>query len=162
MDKRWIGILIILIAGLGCMYLIADNSNSVGNAITVVKDVSIGVPLSYKIDDTTSDVAKLVNPSTKERIEIRCVDKNPQKAFTKSINSFQDKYNVELKNLSDKTIEHIELKDVDSGNITSFVLFEKENHSFIMKLSGYKDSAQLEKDMTYIIENMQHDFKQNK
>ena len=34
MDKRWIGIIIILIIGLGCMYLIVDNSTSVGNAVS--------------------------------------------------------------------------------------------------------------------------------
>ena len=47
MDKRWIGIIIILIIGLGCMYIIVDNSNSVGNAVTVISDVTITLPPGY-------------------------------------------------------------------------------------------------------------------
>lgn len=164
MDRRWIGIIIIMLIGMGCMYFIVDSSNTVGNAITVVKDVSIVVPPGFKISDSHSTDALLSSESNNESISISCIvdDKNPEKEFTKAITSLQNKNNVELKNLSNKTIKHVNCKDVDSGKNTSFILFEKEGHPFIMKMENYESSAQQDKDMMFIIDNIQHDFKQNK
>lgn len=162
MDRRWIGILIIMLIGMGCMYFIVDNSNTVGNAITVVNDVSIVLPTGFKISDTHSNEALLSSESNNESIFIECiVDKNPEKEFTKKITSFQNKNNVELKNLSNKTIKHINFKDVDSEKSTSFILFENLGHPFIMKMENYESADKQDNDMTFIIGNMKHDFKQN-
>ena len=162
MDKRWLGILIILIAGLACMYYIVDNSSTVGNAITVVGDVSIGVPPGFSIADASATEAKLLNKDTHETILLKIIDKNPQKEFENAVKSFQNNNNAELKNLSNKTVQHIEFKDTDSGKTTSFVFFEKVNHSFMLKMDNFNNSAQKEKDMMHIINTITHDFKQNK
>ncbi len=74
MDKRWIGILIVLIAGLGCMYLIVSNSNSVGSAVSVINDVTITLPPGYITSEDTSHMCVLHNKQTNETIRIRCLD----------------------------------------------------------------------------------------
>ena len=85
MDKRWIGILLILIAGLVCMYYIVDNSTTVGNAISVINDVTIPVPQEMKISVSNRNDVTFLNENTNESIYINCVDKNPEKAFDKYI-----------------------------------------------------------------------------
>ena len=62
MDRRWIGILIILIVGLSAMYLIVDNSNTVGNAISVIGDVSVTLPPGYKTGATHATDFSMYNP----------------------------------------------------------------------------------------------------
>ena len=144
------------------MYLVVNDSNTVGNAVTVVKDISISVPPGFKIDSTTDNTANLLNEKSSECINIKCVDKNPYKSFAKSVSSFESKNNAKPENLSNKSVEHVQFKDTGSGQFTSFLLFEKENHFLTVKLSNYTDASQLEKDMNYLIDNMVHDFKQNK
>ena len=154
MDKRWIGILLILIAGLVCMYYIVDNSTTVGNAISVINDVTIPVPQEMKISVSNRNDVTFLNENTNESIYINCVDKNPEKAFDKYITSFE--------NSNNSTVQIIDYKNVDSGQNTSFVLFKKVDHTFIMKMNKYSDLEKQDKDMNYIIDNLVHDYKQNK
>ena len=162
MDKRWIGIILILLAGLACMYYIVDSSTTVGNAISVINDVSISVPPGMKISvDNRNDVTFL-NENTNESIFIECVDKKPEKAFDKYITSFENSNNVEMTNRSNSTIQLIDFKNVDTGQNTSFALFKKVNHSFIMKMNKYSDLKHQDKEMNYVIDNLVNDFKQNK
>ena len=162
MDKRWIGILLILIAGLVCMYYIVDNSTTVGNAISVINDVTIPVPQEMKISVSNRNDVTFLNENTNESIYINCVDKNPEKAFDKYITSFENSNNVKMTNRSNSTVQIIDYKNVDSGQNTSFVLFKKVDHAFIMKMNKYSDLEKQDKDMNYIIDNLVHDYKQNK
>ena len=162
MDKRWIGILLILIAGLSCMYVIVDNSNSVGNAITVIKDVSIVVPPGLRINGDTSTDVTLLNKDTNESIYIRCIEGNPVKEFAKEIKSFENKNNVEMNNRSNSTAEIIDFENIDTGQNTTFVLFEKANHPFIMKMDNYNSKEKQDKEMMFVIDNLKPDYKQNK
>ncbi len=164
MDKRWIGILIILIAGLSCMYFIVTNSNSVGTAITVVNDVTIPAPDGFKIDDDNSFNKRLTNTQTNETIFIKCVekDKNGTKEFTKILNSFQNNKDVTVKNESNATFEIIEFEDLNTGKNTTFVYFEKLNHSFILKMENFKENQRRDGCLNFMYNNMVHDYKQNK
>jgi penicillin-binding protein-related factor A (putative recombinase) len=120
------------------------------------------VPPGFSIADASATEAKLLNKDTNETILLKIIDKNPQKEFENAVKSFQNNNNAELKNLSNKTVQHIEFKDTDSGKTTSFVFFEKVNHSFMLKMDNFNNSAQKEKDMMHIINTITHDFKQNK
>ena len=162
MDKRWIGILLILIAGMSCMYVIVDNSNSVGNAITVISDVSIVVPPGLKINGDNANDVTLLNKETNESIFIQCIDKNPKKEFNNEIKAFQNANNVEMTNRSNSTLQIIDFKNIDTGQNTSFILFKKAKHSFIMKMDNYHDMAKQDKEMTFVIDNLKPDYKQNK
>ena len=64
MDKRWIGILIILIIGCCCMYFIVDSSTTVGNAMTVVNKTVVTLPNHFSIEESGRDYAKIVNKNT--------------------------------------------------------------------------------------------------
>lgn len=162
MDKRWIGILLILIAGLSCMYVIVDNSNSVGNAITVISDVSIVVPPGLKINDGNSNDVTLLNKQTNESIYIECIDKNPKKEFHNEITEFKNKNNVKMTNSSNSTLERVDFVNIDTGQNTSFILFKKAKHTFIMKMDKYHDMKQQDKEMMFVIDNLKPDYKQNK
>ena len=147
MDKRWIGILIIFIIGMVCMYYIVEDSPSVGNAMTVINDVSVSMPLGYNILHKTED----------------CTNGTPDKLFKKEITSFQNNNNVKVKNnLSNDTLKYVQFEDLNSGNNTSFACFKKEGHTFLMKIEGFTDMNTEKKDVMFVINNIIHDFKQNK
>lgn len=59
MDKRWLIIIIIFIIGLGSMYYIVDNSNTVGSAITTFSKTTITIPEGFSVGDTSSDSVEL-------------------------------------------------------------------------------------------------------
>ena len=105
MDKRWIGILIIFIIGMVCMYYIVEDSPSVGNAMTVINDVSVSMPLGYNILHKTEDSVTLLSKNN-ESIFVNCTSGNPDKLLKKEITSFQNNNNVKVKNnLSNDTLK---------------------------------------------------------
>ena len=70
MDKRWILIIIIAIIGLSSMYLIVDNSMTVGSAITTFSKTTITIPEGFSVEDTNNNLVTLYNKNNDERIEI--------------------------------------------------------------------------------------------
>lgn len=162
MDLRWIGILIIFIAGMTCMYYIVEDSPSVGNAMTVIDDVSVSMPLGYNILHETEDSVTFLSKNN-ESIFINCTSGNPDKVLKKEITAFQDNNNVKLKkDLSNETFKYVQFEDLTSGKNTSFACFEKEGHTFLMKMENYTDMNQEKKNMMFVADNIIHDFKQNK
>ena len=143
------------------MYIIADNSHTVGNAITVISDVTIPVPIDFRIEKSIGEEAILLNEKNNESITILCLElnDNSKKEFKNMADSLKE---VKTKTKKNNTFEVIEFEDSDTGKSGSLVYFEKEKHSFIMKLENYEDNAEKEKDMMYIIDNLIHDFKKNK
>ena len=61
MDKRWLGIIIIFIAGIVCMYLIVDSSPTVGKAVTVVDEMTITLPSGFNILKETDKSVHLLD-----------------------------------------------------------------------------------------------------
>ena len=162
MDKRWIGILIIFIVGIVCMYYIVEDSPSVGNAMTVINDVSVSMPLGYNILHSTADSVTLLSKNN-ESIFLNCTNGTPDKLFKKEITSFQNNNNVKVKNnLTNDTLKYVQFEDLNSGNNTSFACFKKEGHTFLMKIEGFTDMNKEKKDVMFVIDNIIHDFKQNK
>ena len=94
MDKRWILILIILIAGCACMYHIVDSSNSVGDAITVVNKTVITLPSGFTIGDDDKSSVTLVNENNNETIFIEDLGKSDTSLdnFKNDLNRFYEKY----------------------------------------------------------------------
>ncbi|WP_458405612.1 hypothetical protein [Methanobrevibacter sp.] len=160
MDKRWIAILLILIAGLISMYLIVDASHTVGNAVTVIDDVSVTVPPGYKTDVSHSENAKLVNGEG-NRIYIECTGKGNHsvKDCKKEIKSITNKGLLEVINQTNNTFK---TKNATSGKITSYFFFEKHDRSFMLRLSNFDNDTIMKKDIDFIIDNIKPDFKQNR
>ena len=166
MDKRWIGILIVLIAGLGCMYLIVSNSNSVGSAVSVINDVTIRLPPGYITSEDTSHMCVLHNKQTNETIRIRCLDDgadyiNEYNNRLKSLNG-EDDIDIQ-KNFTNKTLSMIKYENqssTDKKDIT-LVFFEKCDHTFSMQFEHFTNETNQENMMNFIIDKLKYDFKQN-
>lgn len=166
MDKRWILILIILIIGLGLMYCTADNSNTVGSAITTFGKTTITIPDGFSVGETESNSEELFKKGSTEVIRIYDFgkdsgDKNILKNLTKEYIAIN-----EYKNISYNTtkIDNIKIHQAmlethnDTHVISSFYLYE---HTYILDMSGYKDMNSLNKDLEFILDTIHPDYKQS-
>lgn len=165
MDKRWIGILIILFAGLGCMYLIVSESNTVGNAVSVISDVTITLPPGYITSESSDQLCVFHNKQTNETIRIKCLDdgKDYIKEYDSRLNSLKKESDIiigkHFKNDTLSLIEYENLTSNDKKDIT-LVFFNKCDHTFSMKFEHFTDSASKDDAMNFIINNLKYDFKQ--
>ena len=167
MDKRWIGIIIILIAGLGCMYLIVDNSTSVGNAVNVINDVTITLPPGYINTEDGSNYCVLFKKETNETMRIKCLKdaKGYIEEYNNSLNSLKKQDDIIIKkNFTNDTVGMIEYENQSSTDkkFISLVYFEKCNHTFSIQMEHYTNNESKETALNFIIENLKYDFKQRK
>jgi len=166
MDKRWIGIILILIIGLFSMYLIVDNSTSVGNACTVVGDESVTVPPGLKIGNTDALSATLYNPSNNDTIIIKFIGKGDtaQKEYKNSLNSLKQHSNINIikheKNNDTYMIQYENITSKNPKELQAFVA--KDNRTISMKFIKYTDADKQKQDMDFIVKTLKHDYKQNK
>ncbi len=166
MDKRWIGIIVILIIGLFAMYLIVDNSTSVGNACTIVGDESVTVPPGLKIGNTNALSVTLYNPSNNDTIHIKFIGKGDTtlKEYKKCLNAL--KQNSKVNNIKDEKnnntyiIHYNNLTSKDPNEMRVFVA--KNNRTISMKFIKYTDTDKQKQDMDFIVKTLKHDYKQNK
>ena len=165
MDKRWIGIIIILIIGLGCMYLIVMSSTTVGNAVSVIEDVTITIPPGYINSEDGGSFCVLHNKATNETIRIKCLDdgKNSTQKYEGQLKTLKEQYDITIdNNFTNKTLSMIEYENAssaDNSNIT-LVYFDKCNHTFSMKMEHFTDSESKENAISFIIDTLKYDFKQ--
>ena len=166
MDKRWIGIIIILIIGLGCMYLIVDNSTSVGNAVTVISDVTITLPPGYITSEDGHNHCVFHNKPTNETIRIFCLEEktNYINEYNAQLSSLKTQGDIIIsKNFTNKTLGMIEYENLSSTDRKDIklVFFDKCDHSFSMKMEHFTNDNNKEYAINFIIDNMVKDFKQN-
>ncbi len=170
MDKRWIGILIILIAGCACMYYIVDTSTTVGTSITVVNKTVVTVPNDFSIEDSGSNTAKIINEETHEKIYFKDLGKKDiaLDSFNKKLKELGGDSNIQIINNSTVKINNISAYKIDCVNYTtenatniSFCYAYTCYHTFSIQLKDYNDNVKLDKDLDYIISNMKPDFKQS-
>jgi hypothetical protein len=166
MNIRWIGIILILIAGLSCMYVIVTHSNSVGSAVSVISDVTITLPEGYITSEDGSKYCVFFNKATNETIRIKCFDENT---------TYTNEYNKELDSLSKqddiivgKHFKNENISRIDYQNQStpeklnrSVVYFDKCNHTFSLKFELFTDENRQNDAMNFIIDTMKFDFKQN-
>ena len=166
MDKRWIGILIILIIGLGCMYFIVTHSISVGSAVSVINDVTITLPDGYITSEDGAHFCVLFNKKTNETIRIKCLDDgtNYTSEYDNRLNGLKKEEDIIItKNFTNKTLAMIEYENqssTDKKDIT-LVYFDKCNHTFSMQLEHFTDENSKESVINFIISTLKYDFKQN-
>ena len=165
MDKRWIGIVIILIAGIGCMYLIATEMTGVGNAVSVVEDVSITIPTEYINSEDGASFCVLFNKKTNETVRIRCLDDGSSytNEYNKQLKTLNGQDNIIINNkFKNKNLSMIEYENKSSKDrrYISLVYFDKCNHTFSMKMEHFTNDTRKENTINFIIENMKIDFKQ--
>ena len=168
MDTRWIKILIILIIGLSAMYLIVDNSNTVGNAITVIGDVSVTLPPGFKAGDTHATDASMYNPDNNNTIFMEFLGKGNTslKSYKQNLNSLKSNGNVNILDHSKKDNYYvIHYEDYGSkydNPKETLIFFEKDNRTLSMRLVKYDSFNTQDKEISFIMDNVKQDFKQNK
>jgi len=169
MDKRWIGILLILIVGCCSMYFIVESSTTIGNAITVVNKTVVSVPNGFSIDDTGNDFAKLVNDNTGEKISFEDLGKKDiaSDTFNEKLNELKGSSQVNVLenstiNIKNMTVYRIDYQNLTTENTTNISICYVYTcyHTFAIQFKNYKDTSSLDKDMNYSISNMKADFKQ--
>ena len=166
MDKRWIGILIILIVGLCAMYFIVDYSTTVGNACTVVGDESVTLPPGLKIEDTTALSATLCNPENNDTIIIDFLGKGNTtlKNYKSCLNSLKEDGNINVINHENNNGTYIiNYENSSSKNPKVSIAFtSKDNRTLSMKFIKYTNETKLKQDLDFIVKTLKHDYKQNK
>ncbi|WP_405304264.1 hypothetical protein [Methanobrevibacter sp.] len=167
MDKRVIGIIIILIIGTGCMYYTASNSNTIGSAITSFSKTIVTLPNGFSVGETTDKVAELYNKNTPERINISDLGKNDSslKQFENALKSLGKNWNVNDISNSTRTVNDIKVytiayKDNDESKYSSFAYVC--NHTYCINMSGYDNVDKVNADLDFIIKTIQPDYKQGK
>lgn len=169
MDKRWILIIILLIVGCSCMYLIVDSSTTVGDAIYVVNKTVITLPNDFGIGNDAKNSVELIGKHNDEKIYIEDLGKKDVAldSFKQNLSAFSHQSKIKLiKNTTEEinniTTYKIYLQDYTTENITNATIayIYSCNHTFMIKLTG-SNQAQIEEDLNFIVTTIQPDFKQS-
>lgn len=167
MDKRWILIFIILIAGASTLFLIANESIEIGKAITTIDNVIITLPDNFKITDQDKTSVEMTNRHSEEKICIELInEKNKANELMK--NRLQELKSENVINIKDTTenISNITVYSIKYQNMTpdtpvnyTISYVDKLNKTFIITQSHYKnDDSQLNY-LTQVIDTLRLDFK---
>ena len=159
MDKRWLGIVVILAAGLFCMYLIVDSSPTVGKSVTVVDEMTITLPSGFNIlKDNDTSVALMNHDNKTANITIMGLGDKSMKKYNSALKSLDENGEIEVQK-TNKTEKIIYFKNTTSDKEFSLTYFVKDNRTVELKMDKYKDWKD---DWNFILETVQHNFKQNK
>ena len=170
MDKRWIGILIILIIGCCCMYFIVSSSDTVGTAITDVNKTVVTLPHGFSIGDDDKGSVTLVSKHSDEKIHIKDLGKNDtaKKSCDEKLYELNHDSNMNVlknytSNISNFNVYRIDFEDLSKENVTnvSSAYIYTCNHTFLIKMYNYNNQTGLDDDLTFIINTLRPDFKQS-
>lgn len=168
MDKRWILILIILLAGAVCAYHVVDSSTSVGNAITVLNKSVITLPDDFTIGESEKNSAELLNTHNNEKILITDFGKNDdsQRMFNENLTRFNDAINIIVNknstmNINDVTTYRIDLFNSTTGEDVTLAYIYSSGHTFTIRMTGYDNETKLDNDLNFIVSTITPDFKQS-
>lgn len=167
MDKRWIVIIIILIVGISSLFLIANESDRIGKAITTIDNVVITLPTDFKVESEGDGYTTIVNRNTGEKIHIDLI-KGKNKAQSLMKNRLEElksdnvdnieNYTQNIANITVYSISYQNLSSDPQVNYTANYL-NKLNKTFVITASNYDDSSSQLSDLTEIINTLRLDFK---
>ena len=167
MDKRWILIIIIAIIGLSSMYLIVDESMTVGSAITTFSKTTITIPEGFSVEDTSNNLLTLYNKNNNEKIEIYDFGKGNtikemQTNITSEILEEEGLNNVTNRtiNLEDTEISQTILKNGSNSKVV-ISYFYKYNHTYSIIMTGYNKVNTTPQDLDWILCTLRPDYKQS-
>ena len=166
MDKRWIGIIIILLVGLSAMFLIVESSNTVGHALAVVGDLSVTIPNGFKVGETSANDASMAN-SEGGTIFLKYISKgkNSLRYFEGNLTDLKNNSNITVLDYSSNgtihTIKYVNPNSKYENHNETLVFFEKEGRTLSMKLVKYTHFEHQDEDINFIINNIKIDYKQD-
>ena len=166
MDKRWIYILIIIIVGTSCLYLIAESSTTIGKATVKVNSYLVTVPDPFNIHSTGSHYAHLINRDTQERIFIEDLGKGDfinknmsgRMADVEASGDNEDIENITV-NIGNTSLPTIYYKD-SNGTFNQISYIIKYNHTFYIKSSHFHDNSTIKSNVKVIIDSLTPNYKQ--
>lgn len=168
MDRRWLFIILILIIGTCCMYLIVDSSNTVGSAIADINKTTITMPDGFSKGADDEGSLELINKKNEKNIYLKDLGKNDSSkvAFDKKLKSLKSENDVTIienktsaiNNITTYTIYYLNSTDNNTYN-RSMSFFYSSGHTFYMKQAGYDNINDLNNDLKFIVSTMQPDYK---
>lgn len=165
MDTRWILILTVVIAALGCGYSIIESSTTVGSAVTVIDKCAATVPGDFSVEESRNYDVTLAHDGTAEKIKIKEIEKNNTvkkeiNNLTKSIKkSYKIQYNNTWKTPDKNKVYTIYYKNSTDNLSTS--VFYVNKYTFVLNTTGYDNTTKLTKDVGYIVDTIRPDYKQS-
>lgn len=165
MDKRVIMIIAILIVGIGCMYVIADNSYTIGHAITTFSKTTITLPSGFSVGETDTKSAELYNKKSIEKINIHDEGKGNHakdifKNVTETCKNNPDYYNISNQTRNVNGVEVYQLSMEKNNTISTSSVFYYYNHTYLVEMSGFNDLNKANEVLDFIITTLQPDYKQ--
>ena len=167
MNKRWIGIIVILFIGLTAMYFIVETSDTVGNSISVVGEMTITLPPQFKTGDNSGPQVSMSNDEG-NIIFINYLNKGGSSLeyFKTNLTALESNPNITVLNYTSNgtvhTIKYIDPNSKYKNHNETLVFFEKEHRILSMRLVCYDNFKHQDEDISFIIDHAKHDFKQNK
>ena len=166
MDKRWIYIIIIAIAGIGCLYLISETSNNIASANINVNKFIITVPQTFNIEKSGGDDIRLINRENGERITVVYLGKG-----TDIDQKMEDKLDLLSKNgnitvmettttkINNKTIPIIYYEKLPANSVNQVAYINKFDYQFSIECSNFKNNATITDHIEFITGSLKKDFK---
>ncbi|MBE6499990.1 MAG: hypothetical protein E7Z80_05545 [Methanobrevibacter thaueri] len=160
MDKRWIGIFLIIIIGAGCLYLIISSSDTVGKAVTVCDEMTITLPTGFNLlHSNPKDVTLLNHQNETIFIKIIGLNKDTLKLFNDKVSSLKSNDSIEVEKTSNENNTHIVYyKNLNTGNESIIAYFVKDNRTISMEMNQYPNYRE---DFDFVFDSIVHNFKQN-
>ena len=136
MDKRWFGILVILIAGIACMYMIVDSSPTVGKAVTVADEMTITLPSGFNLlKNKDNFVSLLDHQNHTANITIMGVGDKAEKEFNSTLKSFEEDSDIKIKDTKqNSTANIIYYKNLTTDKKYTMTYFVKDNRTIELKM----------------------------
>lgn len=170
MDKRWIYILIILALALISGYFVVMESPKVGSAITNVNTSLVTLPADFEVSSKNSKSVTMGDGKIGEKIYLEDLGKK-HVAFEKYNEILEDSAESDevdnLRNSTNTTSQSITFYLISYENMTSDMniskaYFEKNNHTFYIKLSNYTNVTSHDSDLKFLIDNLSPDYKKGR
>ena len=171
MDKRWIIIIIVLAIGIGCLYLVADNSTSVGNAVVSIGDVILTIPPSFTNFQTHGETVSVENKYTGEKMYFELID-DGNDSLSKYNNKIEELKHLENVSITkNKTIEidgvkvhTIYYQKVTPNNTTEYIVgyFDKYNATFGATFWNFENTEKGESNLEFVVTTLYPDYKKPK
>lgn len=161
MDKKWLGIFVILIAGIACMYLVVDSSPTVGKAVTVADEMTITLPSGFNLlKNKDNFVSLLDHQNHTANITILGVGHKALEKLESRQKAFFDDEDLKIQDKKNNgTAEIYHYKDLTTDKEYTMTYFKKDNRTIELKMDKYDN---WEEDWSFLVDTIQHNFKQNK
>ena len=168
MDKRWLIIIITLFVGLCCLYVIVDNSTSVGKGIVSVDRVIMTLPPGFTNFQKHGDTVSVENKYGGEKLYFESIERGNHslEAYHDKTNSLKELGTVEItKNVTlqfgDIKAHTIYYHNTERNNNSEYIAsyFDKFNNTFGVTVWNFKDTEQGESFIKFVIETLYEDYK---